>query len=151
MYLSVKFVHVLTAIIALGTSAGLGIVWEFFGDDPAHGAYVLRAVRSLLSWLVLPGYALMLVTGLWLAGQGWGLATHWVQAALGLWIGGGLCFVAAHAVLGRQIALFRRLGPASAAFRRASLLGRGLGAAGGFAVVAMLYLMVFKPLLAFLP
>lgn len=41
-YVWLKFFHILIAIIALGTSAGLGIVMEFYGDHPGHGLFVLR-------------------------------------------------------------------------------------------------------------
>ncbi len=39
-YVWLKFFHILIAIIALGTSAGLGIVMEFYGDHPVHGGYL---------------------------------------------------------------------------------------------------------------
>ena len=63
-YLSFKFAHVLIAIVALGSSAALGLVLGFFADDPAHGAFALRVVRRLLWAVVIPGYVLMLATGL---------------------------------------------------------------------------------------
>src|SRR5215208_514730 len=34
---------------------------------------------------VLPGYVLMLVSGLWMVNLSWPLTTKWIQAALGLW------------------------------------------------------------------
>lgn len=151
LYLAVKFVHVLTAILALGTSAGLGIVLEFWGDDPRHGSYVLRAIYRVEAAFVLPGYGLVLVTGLWLANQGWGLTTRWVEAALVLWVLGGVCLLAVLPILRRQIGLLESDGPASARYRRLSLLGRALGAAGGLVVVLIVLLMVFKPALGALP
>jgi uncharacterized membrane protein len=151
LYPLVKYVHVLTAILALGTSAGLGILLEFYGDDAVHGAYVLRAIRRLEAAFVLPGYGLMLLTGAWMAARTWSFGPHWIQAALGLWVVGGLCLGAVLPVLGRQIAVLESSGPAGAGYRRLSLLGRALGAAGGLVVVLILYLMVYKPPLAFLP
>lgn len=52
-YVLVKFIHILMAIIALGTSAGLGIMLEFYGNHPAHGAFVLRAIRRLVGAALL--------------------------------------------------------------------------------------------------
>lgn len=49
LYLIVKFLHIATAIIALGTSAGLGILLELYGNDPAHGVHMLRAIRRCWS------------------------------------------------------------------------------------------------------
>ena len=48
-------------------------------------------------------------------------------------------------VLHKQIELFNTEGPTSSAYRKVSLLGRGLGAATGLIVVIVLYFMVFKP------
>src|SRR5215207_11380135 len=62
-YLLWKFFHILIAILALGTSAGLGIVLEFYGSHPTHGPFLLRAIRRMVTFFVLPGYVLMLVTG----------------------------------------------------------------------------------------
>ncbi len=144
-YVLVKFLHILIAILALGTSAGLGIVLEFYGDHPAHGAFVLRAIERILALFVIPGYVLMLVTGLWMAHLSWPLTTKWIQLALVLWGIGMVILGLTVVVLHRQIGLFNTQGPSSNAYRRVSLLGRGLGAGTGLIVVILLYLMVFKP------
>ena len=144
-YLAVKFLHTLIAIIALGASAGLGIVLELYGDHPVHGFFVLRAIRRIVALLVLPGYALMLATGLWMADRSWSLSLGWIRAALLLW-GIGLALTATSlAVLHRQISLIERAGPTSAAYRRLSFLGRLLGGGAGLAVIGVLYFMIFKP------
>ena len=144
-YLLAKFLHVLIAILALGTSAGLGIVLEFYGHHPTHGSFVLRAIERIVAFFVFPGYALMLVTGLWMVHLSWPMTTEWIQAALALW-GIGIAILASFlAVLHRQIGLFYTEGPASASYRRVSLLGRALGAGIGLVVVVILYVMVFKP------
>jgi uncharacterized membrane protein len=144
-YVFVKFVHILIAILALGTSAGLWIVLEFYGDHPTHGSFVLRAIEQIVAFFVVPGYVLMLVTGLWMVNLSWPLTTKWIQAALALWGVGlvilGLSLVFHH----KQRGLFDTKGPASISYRRVSLLGRGLGAGLGFVVVVILYLMVLKP------
>ena len=144
-YLLVKFLHILIAILALGTSAGLGIVLEFYGNHPTHGVFVLRATERIVAFFVIPGYVLMLVTGLWMMNLSWSFTTKWIQAALALWGIGIAMLVISLAVLHRQIGLFDTKGPASTSYRRVSLLGRGLGAAAGLVVVIILYLMVFKP------
>ena len=70
-YLWLKFLHIFVAVVALGTSAGLGIILEFFGNDPTHGSFVLRATERMIALLVLPGFLLMLATGLWMASLAW--------------------------------------------------------------------------------
>ena len=137
-YLLWKFFHILIAILALGTSAGLGIVLEFYGSHPAHGPFLLRAI-------VLPGYVLMLVSGLWMVNLSWPLTTKWIQAALGLWVIGVVMLSIFLVVLHKQLGLLEAEGPTSRSYQRVSLLGRGLGAGLGLVVILILYLMVFKP------
>jgi len=144
-YLFLKFFHILIAILALGTSAGLGIVLEFYASHPTHGPFVLRAIRQMVAFFVLPGYVLMLVTGLLMVNMAWPLTTKWIQEAMALWAVGIAGLVIFLAVLRRQLRLLEAEGPSTAAYRRVSLLGRGLGAGLGLVVIFILYLMVFKP------
>jgi uncharacterized membrane protein len=144
-YVLVKFVHVLVAIVALGTSAGLGIVLEFYGSHPTHGSFVLRAIERIVTWVVIPGYVLMLATGLWMASQAWTFEVKWIQAALVLWAFGLAMLGASLLSLEMQRELLDEQGVASAPYRRAALLARGFGAGGGLVVVAILFLMVAKP------
>jgi len=144
-YLILKFAHIFIAIVALGTSAGLGIVLEFYGDHPTHGSFVLRMIRRLVVMVVMPGYLLMLVTGAWLAHLAWSLSVGWIKFAFGLWMLGAILLGISARVLRKQIALFEAGGPSTPAYRRTSLLGRGLGAGAGLVVVLILYLMVAKP------
>src|SRR5712692_1901221 len=112
-YVLAKFLHILIAILALGTSAGLGIVLEFYGDHPAHGAFVLRAIERIVAFFVIPGYVLMLVTGLWMANRSWPFTTNWIQTSLALWGIGIIMVGISVAVMHKQIGLFNTEGPAS--------------------------------------
>ena len=141
-YLWLKALHILVAVVALGTSAGLGIVLELYGNDRTHGSFVLRLIERVVALVVLPGYVLVLATGLWMASLAWPFTAGWVQAALGLWIVGVVCLGCSLAALRRQ----RRLhGVEGSAYARSAFASRALGAAFGLVVVAILYLMVFKP------
>jgi uncharacterized membrane protein len=144
-YLLLKFFHILIAILALGTSAGLGIVLEFYGSHPTHGPFLLRAIRRLVAFFVLPGYVLMLVTGLWMVNVAWPLTTRWIQGAVVLWAVGIVGLAIFLAILRRQIRLLEAEGLGSPSYQRVSLLGRGLGGGLGFVGIMILYLMVFKP------
>ena len=143
-YLFTKFFHILIAILALGTSAGLGILLELYGDHPTHGAYVLGAIKRLVTFFVIPGYLLTLVTGLWMVHLSWPLKTTWIRAALTLWGIGLVALTISQQVLTKQLRLLETSGPGSSSYRRTSLLGRALGAGSGL-LIAILYLMVFKP------
>ncbi len=144
-YVVVKFAHILIAIVALGTSAGLGIVLEFFGHHPVHGRFVLRAIARVVALLVVPGYVLMLVTGLWMVNLAWAWTTHWIQAALGLWGLGAVVLAVFLALLHKQMRASETEGPESMSYRRIALASRVLGGAVGLVIVFILYLMVFKP------
>jgi uncharacterized membrane protein len=141
-YLWLKLFHIFVAVVALGTSAGLGIVLEFYGNDPNHGPFVLRAIERMVAIVVLPGYVLVLASGLWMAHLAWPFTAGWIQLALGLWVVG-------MAVLGCSLAAIRkqrRLHAAGGrAYARAAVASRVLGGAFGLVIVGILYLMVFKP------
>ena len=141
-YLWLKLLHIFVAIIALGSSAGLGAVLEFYGNDAAHGWFVLRAVERMVVLVVLPGYILVLVTGLWMASLGGALAARWIQWALTVWVAGLVCLSASLAALKMQRRLHTTGG---VAYARYALASRASGAAFGLAVIVLLYLMVFKP------
>jgi uncharacterized membrane protein len=144
-YVLVRFVHILIAILALGTSAGLGIALEFYGGNPAHGPFLLRVIHRIVAFFVIPGYLLMLLTGLWMMNLSWPLTTRWIQAALVLWAIGIAILVIFLAVLRKQVRLVEAEGSTAASYQRVSRLGRGLGALLGLVVIIILYLMVFKP------
>ena len=144
-YLLVKFFHILIAVVALGSSAGLGIVLEFYGNHPTHGSFVLRAIERIVAFVVIPGYVLMLATGLWMASQAWSFTVRWIEVALLLWAFGLALLGSSLASLRAQRELLDAKGAGSTPYRRAAFLTRGLGAAAGFTVVAILFLMVLKP------
>jgi len=144
-YIGLKFAHILIAIIAMGTSAALAILLEFFADDPTHGAFVLLTARRLLWIVVIPGYVLMLVTGMWMGHIADLLDVRWTEWAMNLW-GVGLLFMALHIkVLRKQIQVFNAEGPSSKAYRRVATFSRLSGGGFGLTIVAVVYLMVFKP------
>ena len=144
-YLWLKFLHIFVAVVALGTSAGLGIVLEFYGNHPTHGSFVLRAIERMIALIVLPGFLLMLATGLWMASLAWPFTARWLQLALGLWVAGIASLGWSLAAVRKQRRLHTTEGYASSRYARASIASRVAGGAFGLVVVATLYLMVFKP------
>lgn len=144
-YLLLKFFHILIALVALGGSAGLGIALEFYGNHPTHGPFLLRAIGRIVAFFVLPGYVLMLVTGLWMVNMAWPLTTRWIQGAVVLWTVGIVGLSIFLAVLRKQRRLLEAEGPSSASYQRVSLLGRAVGGGVGLVGITILYFMVFKP------
>lgn len=143
-YLGLKFAHVLIAIVAIGTNAALAILLEFFSSDPVHGIHVVWIVRRLLTFVVIPGYVLMLITGMWMGSVGDLLDAPWAEKAMNLWGVGFLFFVASAFFLRRQVKLFAEVGPAAPATRRAALYARLSTLGAGAVIVTILTFMVFK-------
>lgn len=144
-YLWLKLLHIFVAVVALGASAGLAIVLEFYGNNPTHGSFILRAIERMVVLLVLPGYVLMMATGIWMADMAWSFTARWIQLALGLWVAGIASLAWSIAALRKQRRLHDTDGQGSAHDRRASIASRVSGGAFGLVIVAILYLMVFKP------
>jgi hypothetical protein len=95
--------------------------------------------------VVLPGYALMLVTGIWLVDLSWSITARWILFALALWAVGILGLVSSLVLVRKQRRLLDSSGPACASYRRVSVLGRLVGGSFGLIVVLIMCLMVFKP------
>jgi len=144
-YIGLKFAHIVIAIASLGGGAALAILIGFFAAHPVHGGYVLRTARKLAYLVVVPGYVLMLVTGMWMGHLANLLDARWTEAAMNLWGVGGLFIAFSLVVLHRQIRLFEAESPDSPAFRRAANVGRLLRAGAGLVVLVIIYFMVFKP------
>ncbi len=75
----------------------------------------------------------------------WSMESSWIHLAMILWGIGLLALVADIVVLRKQMNHFDAGESAGSFYRALSFLGRVLGAATGLVVVAILYLMVFKP------
>jgi len=131
-YLAFKFTHVLIAIVAFGSGAAATLV-------PAAWA------RKILWVLVLPGYVLMLATGMWMGHLANLLDAHWTEAAMNLWGVGALFLGLALAALQRQVRLDAQPGHDARARHRAVLLGRVSGTGAAVIVLLILHFMVFKP------
>jgi hypothetical protein len=128
-YVALKLAHILVAIFALGTGAAMGILLIFYADHPVHGHYVQGLVRKLLLIVVLPGYLLMLGTGVLMGHLAALLDARWTEAAMNLW-GFGALF------LGLMV---RSLG------HRKLLPSRLFGVGAALVIVSIVCLMVIKP------
>lgn len=87
LYTSLKFLHVLLAVVAVGANATYGVWLARAARDPEHTAFVLRGVKFLDDRIANPAYALLLVTGLSMVVVGdLDLTTFWIATALGLYV-----------------------------------------------------------------
>ena len=151
-YLWVKWLHVLCSTLLFGT--GLGIAFFMWRadrrGDPALIAATARTVVLADACFTAPAVALQLLTGLWLArqlGQPW--EAFWLRGALVLFFVVGACWLP---VLWLQVRA-RNLAaqaastgaPLPASYRRTMRWWYALGWPAFIAVMAIFWLMVFKP------
>lgn len=146
-YTTLKFVHVLLAIVAIGFNASYGIWLAAAARSPEHEGFVLRRIKVLDDRFANPAYALLLVTGLLMVWVGhWSLTTFWLAAGLVLY---GVLLVLGLGVytptLRRQINELEEHGPASPEYRALARRGTLVGAGLGVVVVVIVFLMVAKP------
>jgi uncharacterized membrane protein len=147
LYLTIKFLHILLAIVAIGFNASYGIWIARAARSPGELGFALRGVKVLDDRFANPAYILLLVTGLAMSFlAGYPLTTFWIMAALILLV---VALIVAYAVytptLRRQIAALETSGPDSDEYRRLARWGQIVGIALGVAVLLILLLMVFKP------
>jgi uncharacterized membrane protein len=145
--LVLKFIHILSAITAVGLNISYGIWIVRAQRDPSHMGFALKGIKFLDDRVANPAYGLLLVTGLLMVFTGGFRITE-------LWIILALILFAALIALGlfmftptlrNQVRLVEAGDTASSEFarlgRRSQILGQGMGVI----VVVILVLMVFKP------
>jgi uncharacterized membrane protein len=149
-YVLLKFVHVLSAVVAVGFNASYGIWLARAARQPDHLGHVLRGIKTLDNVANL-GYGVLLLTGLlliWVGGIP--LTTLWIAAALLLYVVGvillGLGVYAP--ALRAQLRALENAGPESPEYTRLASQNTTLGIAIGVIVVVIVFLMVTKPTLA---
>jgi uncharacterized membrane protein len=145
-YLVLKFLHILSAIVAVGSNVTYGIWNVRAAGDPSHMGFALKGIKFIDDRIANPAYGVLLLTGLIMMFAGnWGFA---------LWIIITLILFAAVIVLGiafyspllkNQIRLVEAGETASPEFARLSALSRRFGPGLGIIVLVILVLMVFKP------
>ena len=149
LYLFLKWVHVLAAITALGANLTY-LVWIRLGErSQPNLLHTLRGIQFLDERIANPGYGVVVVTGLLMV---------WVNrlTLLTSWITIPLILVLVVTVLGivvyspalrRQIQAAEAEGPTSASYQAASRRAMLAGALTTVLVVAIVFVMVVKPVL----
>jgi uncharacterized membrane protein len=151
-YLLVKWIHILSATILLGT--GLGSAFYLFmanrKKDVAN-VYFAAAHVVIADWLfIAPAVIIHLVTGLWLLKlSGYSFSDRWVVWGLLLYLFAGLCWLPAvwMQIKMRDIAkaALERGAPLPDAYWRMDRRWTIAGSLAFPAVVIVFYLMVIKP------
>ena len=149
LYLLVKWVHVLAAIVGLGTNLTYSVWFARATPPSASLLFTLRTVKLLDDRMANPAYILSLITGLAMVFMGeWSLTTPWILLSLVLYVLVVLVGLLVYTpTLRRQIELAERGDPASGEYAAVARRGQLLGIVIGILVVAIVFLMVTKPAL----
>src|SRR5262245_50608276 len=147
LYTTIKFAHILLAIVAFGFNATYAL-WIVRGQrDPQHLEFALRGMKFLDDYFANPAYLLLLVSGLAMTALGsYPITTFWLLAAIILWV---VAIAIGYGVytptLSRQIRALAASGPQSREYRALAARGTVVGIVLAVLVALILVLMVFKP------
>ena len=146
LYLVVKFIHILVAVIAVGSSAGSSLWLRLATRSPQHLPFALRSAKRLDEFLTRPGLIVIAATGLWMAASRWTLTALWIRAAVVLVVVVlALLYTVVGPLLGRLIHLIDGEESGTPTWTRTELLFELVGGGSGLIVVVILWLMVTKP------
>jgi uncharacterized membrane protein len=149
-YLWLKLVHILSAIVAVGTNVTY-FVWlaRARTRESPNDLAVLEGIKVLDSRLANPGYVLLPLTGIGMVLVGdLSFSTFWIAAAIALYVLlGALAGILFAPALRRQTDALRAGGPRSDGYAAAARRTTVFGAITMVPVAGILYLMVMKPTL----
>jgi uncharacterized membrane protein len=148
-YTLLKFIHIASAITAVGANITYG-VWNALGArEPAHMGFMLKGIRFLDNRIANPSYGVLFLTGLLMIFAGhWSITSLWIIVAVVLFVGVAVIgFGVFTPLLRNQIRLVDAGETSSAEFSRLANRARMLGPILGVIVVVILAMMVFKPTL----
>ncbi len=147
--LLLKWVHVLAAIIAVGSNATYGIWLTSASRNPEVLPFTLKVIKLIDDRLANRAYGLLILTGiLMLFIIKIPLTTPWLLTALILYVGMILLGLLGYTpTLKRQIQLIESKGFESAEYKAAARQGIILGIALAVLAISIVFLMVVKPAL----
>lgn len=149
LYTTLKLVHIVLAIVAVGFNASYA-VWlaRAGGMSKEINEFATRGIKFMDDRIANPAYGLLLVTGLLMVLTGpWKLTTRWIDAALVVYVLLVLLAVFGYTpALRNQIKALETAGPDSAEYRAAASRQNVIGILFIVPLLAILYLMVFKPI-----
>ena len=147
LYLFLRFLHVLAAIVAVGTNATYGLLLARAHREQKHLRHVRESVRALDRNVANPAYAVLLITGLLMVWIGpLSITTPWLLSSLILFLlTAALGPVALMPLTRRQSEALMRHGPNSAEYQRLRKQINRISGLAALIVLVITYLMVAKP------
>jgi uncharacterized membrane protein len=151
-YLTVKWLHILSSMLLVGTGFGSAF-YLFFANrvqDVVVRAEVARLVVRADWWFTTPTVIFQPLSGLWLMHlAGWPLSTPWIAASLALFGFAGACWLPVVWLQIRMARIARESAsagsPLPSLYDRQARIWEWLGYPAFLAMLAVFYLMVAKP------
>lgn len=149
LYPYLKWLHVLSAIIAVGANATYGIWLARASKDTDNLPFTLQSIKFLDDWVANPAYGLLLLTGLGMVLTApLALTTPWLLASLVLY---GILLVVGllgyTPTLRAQIRTLETEGVHAPAYRALARRGTAIGISLALLAIGIVFLMVVKPAL----
>jgi uncharacterized membrane protein len=147
LYLTLKWLHILLAITALGANITYGFWIARATRNPEALGFTLRGVKVLDDRVANPAYGFLLLTGIAMVLVGpWLFTTPWILVSLILFaITLVVAAIGYTPTLRKQIQLAETVGAQSQENRRMAKRGTLLGVVLAVLVIAITYFMVQKP------
>jgi len=147
LFLLLKWLHVLSAIVAVGANVTYGIWLTRASRSPDVLPFTLRTIKLIDNRIANPAYGLLLVTGLSMTFVlPLPLTTPWLLTALVLYIVLVLVGLLGYTpTLRRQIQVLDSEGSGSSNYQALARRGTMLGMALAVLVLVIVFLMVMKP------
>jgi uncharacterized membrane protein len=147
MYHAVLYLHVLSAIVAVGSNATYAVWFARGAIAREHLLFALRGVAFIDGRVANPAYVLLLLTGaamVVMSGRPWN--EPWIVAALVLYALLAIVGIAFYTpALKREIAAVERGGPDDPGYAPAAARQNAVAALLLLFALVILYLMVFRP------
>jgi uncharacterized membrane protein len=149
LFLLIKWIHILSAITAVGANITYGIWISRASKEPKFLPFVLRNIKLIDDRVANPCYGLLLITGLAMAFLApIPLKTPWLITGITLYVIAGLLGAFAFTpILKQQIQLLDSEGVDSPNYPALAKRSRLLGMLVGVDVIIIVFLMVVKPAL----
>ncbi len=146
-FLLLKWLHVLSAIVAVGANVTYGIWIARASAQPEVLPFTLRGIKLIDDRVANPAYGLLLVTGLLMVFTAHlSLTMPWLLGGLALYVVVLLVGLLGYTpTLKRQIQALEAEGFGSANYRALALRGTILGIVLAVLVIIIVFLMVVKP------
>ena len=149
VYQLLLFIHIASAITAVGANITYGVWNARAAREPQHTGFMLTTIKFLDDRIANPAYGLLFLSGLAMIFIGHlSITSLWIIVAVVAFVGVAILgFAIFSPLLRNQIALVEAGDTTSDAFKRLANRSRMLGPILGILVVIILVMMVFKPTL----